>query len=127
MKWARIVFGAAGLFGIAVLISLFRSPHAWGRRSAGPYYFGFATLALVGQIAFLVIAVDPCRFRPLMLVGVAKMWGFTLVAWVLHTQGRLVPEALAEGAVVDAVLGVAFVSAFITSRGSARARADRRT
>lgn len=125
MKWARIVFGAAGLFGIVVLVPLFTSPEAWGGQSAAPYYFGFATLALVWQIAFLVIAVDPYRFRPLMLVGVAEKWGFALAAGVLHTQGRLVPEALAEGAVVDVVLGLAFVSAFITSRDSGRESADR--
>lgn len=63
MKWARIVFGAAGLFGIVVLVPLLTSPDAWGGQSVAPYYFGFATLALVWQIAFLVIAVDPRRLE----------------------------------------------------------------
>lgn len=121
MRWARIVFGGSGIFGVAVLLPLFVSPHAWGGQTAAPYYFGFATLAMVWQIAFLVIAVDPRRFRPLMLVGVAEKWGFAIVAWVLHNQNRLVPQELAGGAVVDAILGACFISAFVTSRTNARA------
>ena len=75
------------------------------------YYYGFASVTLAWQFAFLVIASDPRRFRPLMLPAIAEKLVFVAALVVLYAQARIAPSQAAAGA-VDLVLGVLFTIAF---------------
>jgi hypothetical protein len=124
MKFAKIVFAGAGVWGVLVLTPLYFTFDLIGRQDPPPithpqFYYGFSTVAMAWQLAFLVIATDPERFRPMMIAAVLEKAGYVVAVGALYLQQRLSPLQLAA-AVPDALLGVLFVTAFFkTSRRTA--------
>lgn len=117
MVFARWVFGVAGVYGLAVLLPQYFFEEKVGRDFPPPvthpeFFYGFVGVALAWQVAFLVIARDPVRYRPLMPVAVLEKLGFGVAAVVLFAQQRLAAAPLAFG-VIDLVLGVLFVAAYL--------------
>lgn len=68
-------------------------------------------MAAAWQAAFLIIAQDPRRYRPLMLAGVVEKFSFPAAIAVLLVQGR-VAVMVAVFAGIDLVLGLLFVTAW---------------
>ena len=68
------------------------------------------TIAL--EAAFLVIARDPVRFRPLMVPAVLEKAAFGLPAIALFAVGRISGQVLAFG-LIDLALGVLFVVSYV--------------
>ena len=115
MKFARGVFLIAGVWGVVVLTPLYFLVDLTGRHYAPPidypqFFYGFLSVAMAWQIAFLVIASSPARFRPLMIPGIVEKFGHVAGVAVLYSLGHL-PEADAIAAVPDLLLGVLFVLA----------------
>ncbi len=120
MKYARIVFGGAGIWGILILTPLYFLFDRIGRTDPPPithpgFYYGFVGVALAWQIAFFVIAKDPIRFRPMMIPSVLEKfaWGATVI--VLYLQGRISMGDSALG-LIDLILGALFLIAFFGIR-----------
>ena len=68
MKFAKIVFWIAGIWGLLVVPPLFFIFDRIGKDNPPPithpgFYYGFATVTLAWQIAFILIARDPVRLR----------------------------------------------------------------
>ena len=117
MKFAKIVFWIAGIWGILVLTPLFFIYDLIGRQDPPPithpaFYYGFVTTALAWQVVFIVIAQDPVRFRPLIIPSVLEKFGYWAVMFVLFLQHRLHASDLTFG-VVDLLLGVFFIISFL--------------
>jgi hypothetical protein len=117
MRFAKIVFTAAGVYGLLVLVPQYFLEERYGRDFPPPvthpeHYYGFVGLALVWQLAFLLIARDPARYRPLMLVAVLEKLSFGLAVPVLSALGRVAPLVLVP-ACVDLLLAVLFVAAYL--------------
>lgn len=117
MTFARRVFIAAGIWGLLVVPPLFFLYDRVGRDTPPPithpeYYYGFAAVTTVWQIAFLVIASDPARFRPLMPVAVLEKAGWLGALAVLYAQRRVAISVLPFG-VVDMVFGGLFAVSFV--------------
>jgi hypothetical protein len=117
MKFARIVFWTAGIWGVLVLTPLYFMFDLIGRKdppaiSHPAFYYGFVGIALAWQIVFLIIATNPVRFRPIMIAGIVEKFSYGAALSVLYLQGRLHLSDLTFGA-VDLLLGVLFVAAFI--------------
>jgi len=117
MTFPRVVFLAAGVWGLAVLPPLYFLVDVTGRHYAAPvdyphFFYGFLSVALAWQFAFLVIGSNPARFRPLMIPGMLEEFGHVAGVVVLYGQGRL-SAADATAAVPDALLGLLFVVAFV--------------
>ena len=117
MRFATIVFRIAAIWGIPLLTILY---FLFGIVPTGPVavmtypqtYFGFLTITMVWQIAFLVIASDPVRFRPMMIPAILEKLGWVAMLLVLVLIGRAgIPELTQS--VPDAILGVLFVIAFV--------------
>ena len=125
MRLARAVFVGAGIWGIAVLPPLYFLRDISGRAYPPPtdyphFFYGFLSVALAWQIAFLVIASNPARFRLLMLPSMMEKFGHVATLIVLYLQSRIaVADAVA--ALPDFLLGVLFVLAFAKTRAPARA------
>jgi hypothetical protein len=73
MKVARWIFGIAGVYGVLVIAPLYFMEARIGRDTPPAithpeYFYGFVGVTLVYQIIFLLIAREPVRYRPLMLV-----------------------------------------------------------
>jgi hypothetical protein len=116
MRFAKIVFIAAGVWGIVVLTPLYFLLDVTGRRYASPttypqFFYGFLSVAMAWQIAFLVIGSSPSRFRLLMIPSIIEKLGYVVTLTVLHGQARIsATDAMA--AVPDALLGALFIAAF---------------
>jgi len=108
MRFARRVFMVAGVYGLLVLLPLYLKDAG----SRPEFYYGFAGIALVWQIAFLVISRDPVRYRPLMIVAVLEKVVFGVPTVVLYLQGRVDAQMLA-GAVIDLILAALFLTAWV--------------
>jgi len=76
------------------------------------FYYGFAAVTTVWQIAFLVIASDPVRFRPLMPVAVMEKAGWIGTLVVLYATGQISASVFPFGA-VDSLIGLLFAIAFV--------------
>jgi hypothetical protein len=120
VRFAKIVFIAAGLWGVVVLTPLFFLYDISGRQYAPPteyphFFYGFFSIAMAWQIAFLMIGSDPVRFRPLMIPSMIEKFGFVLIAVVLYARSAI-SAADASAAVPDLLLGALFVTAFARTR-----------
>jgi hypothetical protein len=120
MRFAKIVFVAAGVWGLAVVIPLFFLFDYVGRQyppaiTHPDFYYGFVTTALAWQMAFLIIAGDPARFRPIMPVAMIEKFAYVIALALLHSQGRI-GFAQASAGIPDLVLGLLFVAAFVKTR-----------
>jgi hypothetical protein len=124
MRFAKIVFIVAGIWGIVVLMPLYWLLDVTGRQYGPPvdypqFFYGFVCVAMAWQIAFLVIGSDPARFRLLMIPSVLEKLGYVVTLAVLSGQSRI-SAADAQAAVPDLLLGILFVVAFVKTRASER-------
>ena len=120
MSFARWVFRIAGVYGIVAIAPLFFLEEWTGRKMPPPinhpeYFYGFAGVTLAWQIAFLVMSLDPPRYRLMMIPAIVEKFSFAIAAAVLLVQDRL-PLLMLGGAIVDLILGVLFVAAFVATR-----------
>ena len=116
MRFAKIVFWIAGIWGVLILTPLYFMFDVIGRQDPPAithpgFYYGFVSVGLAWQVAFLVIARDPVRFRLMMIPAVLEKFGWGTSLLVLYFQNRIHPSDLALGG-VDALLGVLFLLAF---------------
>jgi hypothetical protein len=124
MRFAKIVFIIAGIWGIVVLMPLYWLLDVTGRQYGPPvdypqFFYGFVCVAMAWQIAFLVIGSDPVRFRPLMIPSVLEKLGYVVTLAVLYGQSRI-SAADAQAAVPDLLLGILFIVAFVKTRAPER-------
>jgi hypothetical protein len=127
MRFARIVFSIAGVWGVLILTPLYFMFDAVGRHYPPPIthpdlYYGFISVTLAWQVAFLVIARDPHRFRPMMIPAIVEKFGFVATLGVLYAQRQLQLSQLL-GAGPDLVLGLCFLAAFVMTSDRARTHA----
>jgi hypothetical protein len=120
MKFARIVFTIAGVYGLLVLTPMYFTFDVVGRQTPPPithpeFYYGFVGLAMVWQVAFLMIASDPARLRPMMIPSVLEKASWFATVVVLYLQHRTGLRML-TAAIADAILGALFIAAFLTTR-----------
>jgi hypothetical protein len=116
MKFSKLLFSIAAVWGILVLTPLYFIFDLIGRQDPPPithpaFYYGFVGAGLAWQFAFIVIARDPVRFRPLMLVSVFEKFSYGLALAALYLQQRLHPTDLIFPA-VDTLFGILFLVAF---------------
>ena len=111
-RFARRVYTFAGIYGLLVMFPQYFLEDRIGRDNPPPithpeYFYGFIGIVLVWQLAFLVIARDPARFRALMPVTVLEKLAFAIPVMLLYAQGRIAQAALLFAA-IDLVLGSLF-------------------
>jgi len=116
MRFAKIVFWIAGIWGMLIIAPLYFIFDSIGRRDPPPithpgFFYGFVGLALAWQFAFLFIATDPARYRPLMLPSMFEKFSYGIAVVVLVLQGRTRRSDLVFAA-TDLLLGVLFVIAY---------------
>lgn len=116
IKFAKIIFWIAAIWGFVILTPLYFIFDSIGRQDPPPithpaFYYGFVGVALAWQIGFVVIARDPVRFRPMMIPAVVEKFGYGISLIVLYLQHRLHGVDVAFGG-IDLLLGVLFLVAF---------------
>lgn len=116
MRFARIVFRIAGVWGLLIVTPLYFMYDTIGQQYPPPvthpdFYYGFIGVTLVWQIAFLIVSTDPVRYRPLMIVAVLEKFSYMATMTTLLALGRI---EFGQFAVVspDAILCVLFLISF---------------
>jgi hypothetical protein len=120
MKFAKVVFWIAGVWGVLVLFPLYFMSDVIGRTDPPAithlgYYFGFLNVTLAWQLAFFILARDPVRFRPMMIASIAEKVLYFAPIIVLRSFG-LVTKAECIVALPDLVLAGLFTVAYAKAR-----------
>ena len=117
MKFAKLVFRVAGIWGLLVITPLYFMFDLIGRKDPPAithpgFFYGFVGVALAWQVAFLVIAQNPVRYRPFMIPSVIEKvsYGAAIVVLVLQNRTRSTDLVFAG---TDLLLGVLFVAAYV--------------
>jgi hypothetical protein len=121
MKFARWVFAICGLYGIVALAPLYFTETKLGQDyppalNHPEFFYACVGVALAWQIAFLIISIDPHRFRPIMLAGILEKLGYGVPAVILFLQGRSAAPVLFTG-FVDLTMAVLFLVAYQRTAG----------
>jgi hypothetical protein len=117
MRFARLIFTAAGIYGVVVLTPLYFLEGWLGRNIPPPithpeFYYGFAGVALAWQVVFLLIGREPARYRSLMTACVLEKLDYGLAVIVLLAQGRVAASMLITAG-IDLIWGALFVAAYL--------------
>jgi hypothetical protein len=120
MRFARTVFIGAGIWGIAVLLPLYWLIDITGRPYAPPadypqFFYGFLSVAIAWQVAFLIIGINPSFFRALMIPSILEKFGWVATLAVLYGRAQITAVD-AQAAIPDLGLGLLFVVAFVKTR-----------
>jgi hypothetical protein len=120
MRFAKVVFWVAGIWGILMITPLYFIFELIGKKDPPAithpgFYYGFVGVALAWQIAFLVIARDPVRLRPMMIPSMVEKFSYAITVVALVMQGRMHGSDLVFAG-TDLSLGVLFVIAYVGTR-----------
>jgi len=116
VKFAKIVFWIAAIWGVAVLVPHYFMLDMIGRNDPPPithpeFFYGFVGVALAFQLVFVVIAGDPVRHRPLMIPSMFEKFSFVATMVIMVMRGSIHSVSLVVAA-PDALLGIMFVIAY---------------
>jgi|SRR5882762_2956153 len=120
MRFARIVFLIAGIYGFLVLTPIYFLENIIGQRTPPAithpeYFYGFLGAGLAWQFLFLVLSTDPLRFRAMILPSIVEKISYGIALATLYLKHRLALSALGLGS-VDWIFAVLFIAAFIKTK-----------
>jgi len=124
MKFAKVLFLVAGVYGLLALAPQYFLEEKNGRDfppaiTHPEYYYGFVGVAIAWQIVFLIMSRDPVRYRPIMLAAVVEKASYAIATMILYRQGRTGTLILGTG-IIDLALGALFLLAYAKTRGELR-------
>jgi hypothetical protein len=117
VKFAKIVFWVAAIWGFLFITPLYFMFNLIGEKDPPPithpaFFYGFVGVALAWQIAFIFIARDPIRFRPMMIPAILEKLVYSVPVIILVLQKRTNPTDLMFSA-TDLTLGALFLAAYL--------------
>ena len=118
MKFAKLVFLVAGIYGLIVMLPQYFLESRIGVDSPPPithpeFYYGFIGVTVAWQIVFLIVSSDPVRYRPIMVAAaLVEKFSFVVAIAVLFIQQRVSSLMLAPAG-IDLLLGILFIAAFL--------------
>jgi hypothetical protein len=126
MKFAKIVFLVAGIYGLLILAPIYFMENAIGQRTPPEithpeYFYGFLGAGLAWQALFLVLSTDPLRYRGMILPSFLEKVAYGMALVALYAQRRLPLSVLMIGS-VDWIFAFLFLAAYFKTK-SARAAA----
>jgi hypothetical protein len=119
-RFARRVYTVAGIYGLVVMLPQYFLEDRIGRDAPPPithpeHFYGFIGVTVAWQIAFLVIARDPQRLRPLMPVTVLEKLVFAVPVAMLWAKGRVGGSVLPFAA-IDLLLAALFLVSYVRTK-----------
>ena len=126
LKFAKVVFTVAGIWGVAVTLPLYFVYDFIGRQSPPAinhpeFYYGFAGVTLTWQVAFLLIARDPARFRVMIIPSILEKFSYVIANLVLFVNHRMsISQALPS--MTDLIWALLFIAAFLKTTSAAKWR-----
>lgn len=120
MRFAKTVYLVAGIYGVVIVTPMFFMEGKIGRDlppaiNHPEYFYGFLGVTFAWQLLFLVLAMDPLRYRPMMIPAIVEKVSYGIALILLHLQHRL-PEKVFQVGSVDWAFAVLFVAAYLATR-----------
>ena len=120
MKFAKYTFYAAGIYGLIALLPQYfleaKNNLDFPPAITHPeYYYGFVGVGLAFQVAFLILAGNPVKYRQMMIPAMIEKFSFAIAVFALFWFGR-VASMMVGLAVVDLIFGLFFIAAFLKTK-----------
>ena len=120
MRFARIVFLVAGIYGILVLTPMYFLENSIGQQTPPPithpeYFYGFIGVALAWQFLFLVLSADPMKYRAMILPSIVEKITFGIAVLILYSQRRIAMSTVGFGS-IDWLLAVLFTASYFKTK-----------
>jgi hypothetical protein len=120
MRFARIVFLFAGIYGLLVLTPIYFLENKIGQQMPPPithpeYFYGFLGVGLAWQILFLVLSTDPVKYRAMILPSIVEKISYGIALVVLYLQRRIAVSTLGLGS-MDWIFAFLFVAAYFKTK-----------
>ena len=120
MKFAKVVFRVAGIYGLLILAPIYFMEGRIGQDTPPAithpeYFYGFLGAGLAWQVLFLVLSSDPVRYRAMILPSVLEKISYGIALIVLFSQHRLPLSVLAIGS-VDWIFAFLFLAAYFMTK-----------
>jgi hypothetical protein len=120
MRFARIVFLVAGIYGLLILAPIYFMENTIGRQTPPAithpeYFYGFLGAGLAWQVLFLAVSRDPVRYRAMIPPSILEKVSYGIALVVLYSQHRLPLSALVIGS-VDWIFAFLFLAAYFATR-----------
>jgi len=114
----------AGVYGVLIVLPDYFLEEKLGRDYPPPinhpeFFYGFVGTALVWQIVYLMVGIDPRRYRPMMIPTALAKLSFGIACVVLYAQDRLSLSFLLI-VTPDLIFGVLFIIAFFKTAPTPR-------
>lgn len=124
MKFAKVVFTIAGIWGVLITLPLYFLYDYVGRRTPPvithpEFYYGFVGVTLTWQFVFLLIGTSPARYRPIIIPAILEKVSYVLANLVLFVNHRMSASQALPSA-TDLVLALLFVIAFVKTGSAPR-------
>lgn len=131
MNFAKWVLRSAGVLGLFLIVPFYFTEAQVGRDlppaiTHPEYYYGFLGVTLAWQIAFLIMSTDPLRYRPLLVAAMIEKGSYAIAAFWLFALGRI-PTVVLSAGVMDLILGLLFVAAYVATAPSRTASSAKAT
>lgn len=119
-RFARVVFTAAGIYGLVTVAPLYLMERSIAASSPPAithpeYFYGFVGTVVAWQLLFLVVARAPDRLRAVMPTAVAEKLAFGVPAIVLYVQHRI-PGAILGFGLMDLAWCALFLVSYLRLR-----------
>lgn len=116
MKFAKVVFFVAGVYGLLILAPIYFLEKAIGQQTPPAithpeYFYGFLGAGLAWQVLFLVLSRDPVRYRAMIPPSILEKVSYGIALVVLYAQHRLPVSVLAIGS-IDWIFAFLFLAAY---------------
>src|SRR5215467_11870129 len=120
VRFATTAYLAPGTLGLVEIIPLYFAEALINQRQPpaithAEFYYGFLGVTLAWQVDFLVIAIDPVRFRPLMPVSWIEKGLYPIAVAVLVSAGRT-STRMVPAAALDVVWLALFMTAWVRTK-----------
>jgi hypothetical protein len=120
VKFARIVFRVAGIYGLLILTPIYFMENKIGQNTPPAithpeYFYGFLGAGLAWQFLFLVLSNDPVKYRAMIPPSILEKITYGIALIVLFLQHRLPPSVLAAGS-VDLIFAFLFLAAYFKTK-----------
>jgi hypothetical protein len=119
MLFARWIFRIAGVYGLAVLLPQYFLEARLGRDyppaiTHPEHFYGFLGVAVAWQVAFVLIAQDPVRYRLFMIPAILEKASFGIAVMALYSMQRISTMLVPFG-VIDLIWGALFILAYLVT------------
>jgi hypothetical protein len=120
MRFAKIVFLVAGIYGLLVLSPMYFMEVKIGNDTPPAithpeYFYGFLGVAIAWQVLFLVLSTDPVRNRTMIFPSILEKISFGIAVIILFLQHRIAISTVAIGS-VDWIFAVLFTASYFKTK-----------